>query len=58
MDPFGFSSFATDLKLGIFLSIFSDVRGDLFPAVDLETTLPLPSLFLNDDPLPAPDCFF
>jgi hypothetical protein len=57
MDPFGFSSFVADLKLGIFLSIFSGVGGDLFHAVDLETTLPLPSLFLDDDPLPAPDCF-
>jgi hypothetical protein len=57
MDPFGFSSFAADLELGIFLSIFSGVGGDLFPAVDLETTLPLPPLFLDGDPLPAPDRF-
>jgi hypothetical protein len=56
MDPFGFLSFAADLELGIFLSIFSGVGGDVFPAVDLETTLPLPPLFFNGDPLPAPDC--
>jgi len=56
-DPFGFSSFAADLELGIFLSIFSGVGGDLFPAVDLETTLLLPPLFLDGDPFPAPDRF-
>jgi hypothetical protein len=55
MDPFGFSSFAADLELGIFLSIFYGVGGDLFPAVDLETTLPLPPLFFDGDPLPTPD---
>jgi hypothetical protein len=57
MDPFGFSSFAADLELDIFLSIFSGVGGDFFPVVDLETTLPLPPLFLDGDPLPALDRF-
>jgi hypothetical protein len=57
MYPFDFLSFAANLKLGIFLSIFSGVGGDLFPVVDLETTLPLPPLFLDGDPLPAPNCF-
>jgi hypothetical protein len=56
-DPFGFSSFATELELNIFLLIFSGVVGDLFSTIDLETTLSLPPLFLDDDPLPAPNHF-
>jgi hypothetical protein len=31
--------------------------GDLFPAIDLETTLPLPPLFLDGDLLPTLDRF-
>jgi hypothetical protein len=56
-DPFGFSSFAAELELDIFLLIFSGVGRDLFSTVDLETTLSLPPLFLDDDPLPAPNHF-